>query len=244
MSTLVAPRVPLVALLAGPHFITGSVIGFIGAVGITCGAFAFFEGSLPTWRAIRLMFLANIVTTGIGLCVAVALITPLALFALLLICALTFSPAQHLCVLEQVPWLTRLGPHTLALICSLLFLASYILFYGAAGTHNANPTLYWVLKLAAIYPALAISMGMTTLWETWLVSRWAGVSRPAGPCYPAVLRANLVTLVVLMGAAAAMALPKRLASPDFLLYNNAAPLTACCGGYVDLVPYGVAGAGL
>jgi hypothetical protein len=211
------PVGPLVMLLGSPHFIMGSVIGFIGAVGIKCGAFAFFEDSLPTWHAIRLMFLANIVTTGIGLWVAFALMTPFALFALLLVCALTVSPAQHLYIQGQTPWLTRLGPHTLALILSLLFLASYVLFFVAARTHNDNPTLYWILKLAAIYPVLAISIGLTTLWEAWLVSLWVGTSTPARSFYPAVLRANLVTLVVLMGAAAGMALPKRLASPDFLL---------------------------
>jgi hypothetical protein len=79
-----------------------------------------------------------------------------------------------------------------------------------------RPVLYWVLKLAYIYPALAISIGLTTLWEEWLVYRLARGFAPLAPFYPAVLRANLMTLLVLMGAAAVMALPKRLASPDFL----------------------------
>jgi hypothetical protein len=74
-----------------------------------------------------------------------------------------------------------------------------------------------VLKLAYIYPALVASLGLTTLWEEWLVSRWVPSVKDQPSFYGSVLRANLVMLLLILGLAAVAALPRRLATPGFLL---------------------------
>jgi hypothetical protein len=97
----------------------------------------------------------------------------------------------------------------------LLSLASYILFSLARAQRalGGSVLLYWVLKLAYLYPALIASLGWTTLREEWLVSRRVRSEDAQPSCYGSVLRANLA-MPLLVGAAAVAALPKRLAAPD------------------------------
>jgi hypothetical protein len=210
------PLPPLLVLFVVPSLMSGPVMGWLGVVvglavgiGIKCAAFVYFEPALPPWRALGVMLLANVVTTGVGLFIAIALTLPPLLYGL------TFAPMRRLACWVRRPWV---GPHTLAVVGTLLFLASYILFYLARAQMALGGSwlLYWGLKLAYLYPALIASLGLTTLWEEWLVSRWVRSEDAPPSCYASVLRANLVMLLLLVGVAAAAALPKRLAAPDFL----------------------------
>ena len=220
------PLPPLLLFFVAPSILTGAVgavvgvVGFVAGcavgIGIKCVAFAYFEPSLPPRKAMGLMGLANIVTTCVGVVVAGALTMPWLLVPFPLLYGLTLYPARRLMRLEMK---LRLGPHTLSLLFFLLLLASYVLFFLAREqtAPGGNLTLYWILKLAYIYPALIVSIGLTTLWEEWLVYHWARGSKDCTSFYPAVLRANLIMLLVLVGTAAVAALPQRLAAPDFLL---------------------------
>jgi hypothetical protein len=216
------PLPPLLVLFVVPSLTSGPVMGWLGVVvglavgvGLKCTAFAYFEPALPPWRALRVMLLANVVTTGIGIFVAIAHTLPAFLVLLPLVYALMRAPMPRL-----ASWVGRrwVGPHTLAAAGLLLFLASYLLFYRArAQLALGGSTLrYWGLKLAYVYPALTVGVGLTTLWEEWLVSRWIWGKDAPPACYGSVLRANLVMLLLLIGVAAAAVLPKRLAAPGFL----------------------------
>jgi hypothetical protein len=216
------PLPPLLVLFAVPSLMTGAVTGFVGflasliiGIGIKCAAFAYFEPSLPPRKAMWFMGLANLVTTCVGILATIALAYPPLLLLSPVLYGLTCYPVQRLT--RHMAW-RWLGPQTLSLLGVLLFLASYILFFLARAqtAPGGSLPLYWVLKLAYLYPALLVSLGLTTLWEEWLVSRWALGPEAQTLFYASVLRANLVMLVLLVGLAAIAAVPKRLAAPDFL----------------------------
>ena len=93
-----------------------------------------------------------------------------------------------------------------------------MLFYVA---EYANPYTghYWFFKLGYIYAGLAVGIGMTTLWEEWLVF---GFAKPKSETnfLPAVLRTNLYTFLLLALIGAVYALPQRLSHPAFLLLDK------------------------
>ncbi len=211
------PVIPLIKLFAGPHFITGSFIGFILAVGIKCGAFAFYETSLPKVKSAWFMFMANIATTFIGGFLAVAAYSGgLFLVVMPFIYILTSYPTQRLWSnFKSNNKLSRISPHMISIAFTGLFFLTYVLFSLADSFIDKNLTHYWMLKLVYIYPTLVISIGLTTLWEEWLVYRMADL--PGKTFYLSALRSNLITLLLLMGAAAIMALPARMASTNFLV---------------------------
>jgi hypothetical protein len=139
---------------------------------------------------------------------------PMLLF-LLPLYGLTYYPMQRLEPRMPSPWL---GPNFMSLLALLLFLASFILFFLAQAqlAPDGSLLLYWLLKLAYIYPAPVASLGLTTLCEEWLVSRWAPSIEGQPLFYGSVLRANLVMLLLILGLAAVVTLPRRLATPGFL----------------------------
>jgi len=111
----------------------------------------------------------------------------------------------------------KFNHHVLAIIFILFYVGSGILFGVAIKYQSENLILYWILKFLYVYLALIISIGLTVLWEEWVVFKLAKRSKSGVQnFYSAVLKANLVTLLVFMGAAAILMLPKRFASPDFL----------------------------
>ena len=84
---------------------------------------------------------------------------------------------------------------------------------GAIGSHQL--ALYWMIKVVAIFLALLASVTLTTIWEEWVI--WRLSSRPEGKAFfVSVFRTNLYVLVLVMAVPAALLLPKRLKSPDFL----------------------------
>jgi hypothetical protein len=104
----------------------------------------------------------------------------------------------------------------LAGIMTAALLASCILFMVGQDAINAHQlAFYWVVKVVAIFLALFASVGLATIWEEWAI--WRLSSGPAGTgFFASVLRANLYVLILVMAVPAALILPKRLKSPDFL----------------------------
>ena len=116
---------------------------------------------------------------------------------------------------ERLPdWLS---PGAVAIFLFLALPLSGALFFSA---EQANPHTgyYWFMKLAYIYAGLAIGIGMTTLWEEWLVF-WFAKPKSGTNLLPAVLRTNLYTFLVLAFIGAALALPQRLSHSSFLLFG-------------------------
>ncbi len=115
----------------------------------------------------------------------------------------------------QNPWgyCGNWNHRTAAAAATGLYLVTFFLFGMAMVALDKSLFGYWVLKFVSIYVALIISIGLTTLWEEWVVSRLAKKQMPETTFLPAALKANIGALLVGMGYAAVKILPERLQSP-------------------------------
>jgi hypothetical protein len=210
------PVIPLAMLIAGPYVLAGSLIGLPAAVTLKCTIFSLSERKLPGARAARLMLFANVVTSLVGLLMAAALAAPAVLIVLPLVFWLTLSPSRRLKRRVGARWPHWLPPWAAALLLTMSLVVAHVLFLWSREVALDAPVAYWLLKLGYVYAALAISVGLTTVWEEALVARWAKAS--VGVSYfPSVLRSNLYTFLALLPVAAVRVLPERFETANFLL---------------------------
>lgn len=212
------PVVPFMQVMVPALALTGSIFVLAAAVIVKSVLFAVFERRLPRLRAAWRMFLGNVLTSFVGLLVAVMIASGVGvwLVGVPLVCILCWLPSRRLVRVAPVAWLARTSPAGLAGMMTSALLASCILFMVGQGAIRSHQlTLYWIIKLIAIFLALLASVTLTTVWEEWVV--WRLGSRPEGKgFFVSVLRTNLYVLVLVMVVPAALILPKRLKSPDFL----------------------------
>ena len=212
------PVVPFMQVMVPALALSGSILVLAMAVVLKSVLFAVFERRLPRLRAAWRMFLGNVLTSFVGLLVAVMIASAPSfwLIGAPLVCALCWLPTRRLVKAAPLPWLARRSPAALAGAMTGAMVASCILFMagrGALETHQH--ALYWLIKLAAIFLALLASMTLTTVWEEWAI--WRLSSRPEGTAFfGSVLRANLYVLLFVMAVPAVLILPKRLKSPEFI----------------------------
>ena len=83
---------------------------------------------------------------------------------------------------------------------------------------SRNLLAYWILKFGYIVPGLAIGIGLTSVWEERVVAALARKAHPDASFFTSVVRANYLTFGAVMLVAAVATLPKRLQSPDFLVF--------------------------
>jgi hypothetical protein len=212
------PVVPFMQVMVPALALTGSIFVLVAAVIVKSLLFAVFERRLPRLHAAWRMFLGNVLTSFVGLLVAVMIASGVGvwLVGVPLVCILCWLPSRRLVRVAPVAWLARTSPAGLAGMMTSALLASCILFMVGQGAIRSHQlTLYWIIKLIAIFLALLASVTLTTVWEEWVV--WRLSSRPEGKgFFVSVLRTNLYVLVLVMVVPAALILPKRLKSPDFL----------------------------
>jgi hypothetical protein len=212
------PVVPFMQVMVPALALSGSMLVLAMAVIVKSTLFAFFERRLQRLRAAWRMFLGNVLTSFIGLLVAVMIASSpgVWLVGVPLVCFLCWLPSRRLVNTAPLAWLARISPVALAGVMTSDLMASCILFMagrGAIETHQL--ALYWIVKVTAIFLALFASMTLTTVWEEWVI--WRLSSRPENiGFFTSVLRTNLYVLVLVMAIAAVLIFPKRLKSPDFL----------------------------
>lgn len=216
------PVVPFMQVMVPALALSGSIVVLAVAVLVKSALFAVFERRLPRLCAAWRMFLGNVLTSFVGLLVAVMIASSpgIWLIGAPVACFLCWLPSRRLVKAAPLAWLTRISPAGLAGIMTGALLASCILFMagrGAIETHQI--ALYWVIKVLAISLALFASVTLTTVWEEWVI--WRASSRPEDTEYFAsVLRTNLYVLLLVMAVPAVLILPKRLKSPDFLAHKH------------------------
>src|SRR5208282_4527438 len=212
------PVVPFMQVMVPALALSGSILVLAVAVVAKSALFAVFERRLPRLRAAWRMFLGNVLTSFVGLLVAVMIASGAGMWlvGVPLVCIVCWLPARRLVKVAPVAWLTRISPAGIAGMMTSALLASCILFMVGQGAIRSHQlTLYWIIKLIAIFLALLASVTLTTVWEEWVV--WRLSSRPEGKgFFVSVLRTNLYVLVLVMVVPAVLILPKRLKSPDFL----------------------------
>jgi hypothetical protein len=216
------PVVPFMQVIVPALALSSSIVVLIMAVVLKSVLFALFERQLPRLQAAWRMFLGNVLTSFVGLVVAVMIASSpgIWLIGVPLVCVLCWLPARRLVRAAPLAWLARISPAALACTMTSALLASCILFSVGRGALEAHQqVLYWVIKLAAIFLALFASITLSTVWEEWVI--WRMSSRPEGiGFFAAALRANLYVLLLVMAVPAALILPKRLQSPDFLAQRH------------------------
>ena len=219
------PVVPFMQVMVPALALSGSILA--AAVVLKFVLFALFEPRLPRLRAAWRMLLGNVFTSFVGLLVAVMIASsPVGwFFGAPVVILLCWLPARRLVKAAPLAWLTRRSPVVLAAGLTSAMLMRCILFMvgqGALETHEH--ALYWIIKLVAILIALLASITLTAIWEEWII--WRLSSRPEDKgFFPAVLRANLYVLLLVMAVPAALILPKRLHSPDFLAHRHNTAVT-------------------
>lgn len=211
------PVLPFMQVMVPALALSRSILVLIGAVIVKSALFAMFESGLPRLAAAWRMFLGNLLPSFIGVLVGVMIASgPVWIVGAPLAFLLCWLPARRLVKQSPLPWFGKRSPAALAAIMTAAFLASCILFMVGQEAISAHQLLLqWTIKMAAILLALFASVGLTTIWEEWAI--WRLSSRPAGRgFFPSVLRTNLYVLILVMAVPAALILPKRLKSPNFL----------------------------
>ena len=215
------PIVPLAYIFSGTLFAAGSLLILGGAVLIKALAFIFFEKRLPWYQAMLWMIIANVFSSliGFGLSLSAAIPT-LLIGALPFVYVISLFPAKRLALYRPEWSLKGWKCRAFAAVVTGLFLATWVLFGLAQGViwNNSSLVKYWILKFLYIYSALLVSIALTTLWEEWVISKLVPPSLKNTSFLLPVLKANLITLFVVMVYAAIMILPERLQSGDFLVY--------------------------
>jgi hypothetical protein len=201
---------------------SGSILVLTVAVVLKSMLFAVFERRLPRLRAAWRMFLGNVLTSFVGVLVAVMIASsPLIwLVGVPVVYFLCWLPSRRLVRAAPLAWLARTSPAALAAIMTCALLASCILFMvGREAIETHELVLYWIIKLAATSLALFASMTLTTVWEEWVI--WRLSAQPDGTGFFATaLRANLYVLLLVMLVPAVLILPKRIKSPDFTAHRH------------------------
>jgi len=216
------PVIPFMQATVPAIALSGSLLVLAVAVVVKSLLFAFFERRIPLLRAAWRMFVGNVVTSFVGLLVALMVASSPSswIIGLPVVFGLCWLPARRLVKSAPLAWLTRTSPAALAGGMTCVFAISCILFMVGQGLlATRHHALYWVVKLAAIFLALLASVTLTTIWEEWVI--WKLSSGPEGKGFFATaLRANLYVLLLVMAVPAALILPKRLHSPDFLAHGH------------------------
>jgi hypothetical protein len=183
------------------------------------GVFAFTQKRLSFVRALLLMVAGNVLTTFIGL-LAAAMIGSggIMLVGFVIVWAVCIVPAKRLLATVKRPWLDKFSAGGLAAMMSFALALSCILFAVSAEFADSNQmAVYWIWKLAAVYTALIVSIVLTAFWEEWIVWKFSSCPLEYSGYVKPVIRANLVVLLCVMLFGAAVTLPKRFKSHDFLV---------------------------
>jgi hypothetical protein len=226
------PIVPFMMAVAPTVALAGSIVVLAAAVIVKSALFAFFERRLPRVRAAWRMFVGNLLTSSVGLLVAAMIGNgPAWIFGIPIVAVLCWLPSRRLVKAAPLRWLAKVPAGAMAAMLTVAFVASCILFaLGQVAIQSERLALYWLIKVAAIFLALLASVTLTTIWEEWVI--WRMSSRPEGAAFfSSVLRTNLYVLILVMIVPAAIMLPRRLKSPDFLVQRTkaiAAQTTAVC----------------
>jgi hypothetical protein len=215
------PVVPFMQVMVPALALTKSILVFLAAVVFKSVLFGFFEQRIPHFSAAWKMFLGNVLTSFVGILVALMIASgPVSLWLLgvPIVCTVCWLPARRLVSEAPLAWMKLTSPLGIAAAMTVTLLASCIFFVvGQGAIHSHRLALYWLIKVVAIFLALLASLTLTTIWEEWVI--WRLSSRPQGTNYfVTVLRTNLYVLMLVMAVPAALILPTRLKSPDFLAH--------------------------
>lgn len=218
------PVLPLAQLLAGgtlagPLFISRSLLLLGAAVAIKSATFVFFERRLSPTRAVKYMVLANVLSTIPGVIIAAftASNTPLVLAGFIVVSVLGHLVGRRLELLGKTankPPISGLGA---AVGFMLFFYLSMVLYYIAGKALDSGSYVeYWFFKFFFVTMVAGTGILISTVLEEGVIANLARGVHGNISFYKSVWRSNYVTLCFILLVAALQTLPRRIASPHFL----------------------------
>lgn len=209
------PIVPLFMLYSGTTLFGAialkSGIGLLLAVAIKCLVF-YWKSDFKNVRAIGYVILGNVYSTIPGILLGITFSVPM---LILLAYPILLIPSHNM--KEYKPF-RRLGTFGSAGILFVLLIISFVVFVAAMGAQEGPAAGYWGLKVLYCILAVGISFLISVVCEdrviTFLYTRKYKTQKSF---LDAVIWANIAVFLVLFGIGAAIALPQRLASPNFLI---------------------------
>jgi hypothetical protein len=213
------PIIPFMQVVAGPGFLTQSLLVLMFVVLVKSLAFAKWQKNIGPFRAFVFMVIGNVLTTVIGF-VAAAMIGSGSIWIIgaPIVFALCYLPAKRLVAAVPHPKLAGSNPAAIAaLMTAGLFVSCFLFGFAQYELIETSLTAYWIGKVIAVYVALIVSIALTAFWEEWVVWRLSRCrTNEAGFAQP-VIRANLLVLLLVMLVSAGFMLPKRLHARGFLV---------------------------
>lgn len=218
------PILPLYQLLsastlAGPALVANSLPWLFAAVAIKCGAFVFLERRLSWRRAVLYMLLANVVSTIPGVLVG-AFTASLAGF----IIAIPIIFLLGWMVQRRVSLLSQTGPQRwvsggIAALAFVVFFFVSVATFELAGNalEGRSFTAYWLLKFLFVAMVACVGILISAVVEESVIAWLSRKFRGNESFYTPVLRANYITLAVVLLVAALKMLPMRLHAPHFIV---------------------------
>jgi len=209
------PIVPLTMLYSGTTLFGAialkSGIGLLLAVLIKCLVF-YWKSDFKNIRAIGYMILANVYSTIPGILLGMTFSVPT---LILLAYPILLIPAHNM---KEYKSFRRLGTFGSAGVLFVLMVASLFVFGAAMSAQEGPAAGYWGLKVLYCILGVGISFIISVVCEdrviTFLYTRKYKTQKSF---LDAVLWANIAVFLVIFGIGAAIALPQRLASPNFLI---------------------------
>ncbi len=213
------PLVPLMILFLGPTtfggLFFGSLIGFILIIVVKCGIFLWKSDFKSVW-VILYILLANVVSTFIGIVVAGMFTSSMMMpIGIVILYFIFIPPARRM---RQFKHFSRNSAWFIAFVLMIMTVITVVIFGIMAGFME-TPYIYWPLKIVMCTLGVALSLLIIVLYEEAVISGLYKIHKKEKKSFvKPVLWANIYAFGALMLLGAAIALPKRLSSPDFLIF--------------------------
>ncbi|MBI5805999.1 hypothetical protein HZA73_08130 [candidate division TA06 bacterium] len=192
-------------------FILNSAIGLIIAVVIK-GIVFYWKSDFKSIRTILFIIIAFIYSTFIGWLLSMTLIT---FKFIVLVFPLLLIPANNM---QNYKIFKRFGIIPNVVVLFFLTVGSAFIFNAADKVHESSLLGYWLLKIICSTIAVSLSYFISVVCEDGLISYlYEKKYKTKKSFLKPVIWANAAVFIVVMGIGAALALPKRFASPNSLI---------------------------
>lgn len=209
------PVIPMAMLYSGTTIfgavILKSVVGLLIAIAIKCAVF-FWKSDLKGFRSILYMIAANVYSTVPGIFLGLAFAAPV---VIIILYPILLIPAGNMKNYKPFKRFGRFGNAGILLV--LIFISMFI-FGAAMSQQDSSLTVYWMLKIIYSTLAVAISFLISVVCEDGIISYLYEKKYKIKKSFlDPVIWANAAVFIVVMSIGAAIALPKRFASPNSLI---------------------------
>jgi len=195
-----------------------SVVGIFLAVIIKIIVFLIVS-DYRSIHVVWMMIIANVVSTAIGIGIALSSTVPIMLIVTLPIAFVCFLPVAMNFHRHKI--MMKSKPVNIAIMLTVILFVNIILYAVAQGTldFSGSMVIYWILKILASI----LAMGLTLLFsvvleEAVIAAMYKKITKDTSDknFLKPVLWANIIAFLIVFGLAAAKSLPMRLRTPGFL----------------------------